>query len=124
MRILATILFWSLSITAYAIEDLSINVNNNAKGFIVTLPANPTTGFQWSVVKYDKELLTLNGSQFKAPNTKLIGAGGTMLFTFSLNKGKTVPVRTGMQFRYARSWEPNTATTKNVTVLFSNPKNS
>lgn len=121
MKITLTILFWSLSLIANAQDDLSIKVNNNASSFVVSLDANPSTGFQWSVVHYDKTLLTLNSSQYQMPKTKLIGAGGQMLFTFGLNKDQTYPEKTNMQFKYARSWEPNTATTKNVTVLFVNP---
>ncbi len=107
-----------LSVSANAGDDISINVNKDQANFVVTLPANPTTGYQWSVVSFDKDLLTLQGSKYQSPQTKLIGAGGQMVFTFALNKGKTYPDKTNMQFNYARSWEPNSGSKQNVIVNF------
>lgn len=66
----------------------------------------------------DKNLLKLTSSTFEKPKTNLIGAGGQMYFTFSLQKGKSYPVSTKIQFKYARSWEPGSGEMKNVTVHF------
>lgn len=119
--ILSAVLFWGFSIMANASDNLSINVTSSQPSFIVSLAANPTTGYQWSAVKFDKDLLTLTSSKYQKPNTKLIGAGGQMLFTFTLNKGKTYPKETNMVFKYARSWEPESGTVKNITVNFVAP---
>lgn len=108
-----------LSIIANASDDISLNVNSNETSFIVTLDANPTTGYQWSVVQFDKKLLTLTKSQFLRPKTNLIGAGGQMQYTFTLNKGKTYSSKTKMVFKYSRSWEPQSATVQNVIVHFT-----
>ena len=116
-------IFWGcillgVSIVANAGDILSMNVNDSEKNFTVKLAANPTTGYQWTVVKFDKTFLTLSKSQYKRPQTNLIGAGGEMFFTFTLNEGKNYPEKTNMVFKYSRSWEPASATMKNVTVNF------
>ncbi|MGL5741073.1 MAG: protease inhibitor I42 family protein [Legionella sp.] len=118
MKTLMGCLLLGFSLMAYANDHMTLNVNVHDPYFVITLPANPTTGFQWSVVRYDENLLTLSNSQYERPNTKLIGAGGQMHLTFRLNKGKTYPASTEIVLKYARSWEPGSATTKNVTVNF------
>ncbi len=95
-----------------------MNVDVNDPSFVVTLPANPTTGFQWSIVRFDKNLLTLRSSNYERPKTNLIGAGGQMHFTFTRQKGKSYPESTVIVLKYARSWEPDTATLKSIQVNF------
>ncbi|HAT1797296.1 TPA: protease inhibitor I42 family protein [Legionella pneumophila] len=121
MKKLLSGLLMGFSILACANNDVVINVSSKDPSFIVSLAANPTTGYQWSVVKFDKNLLTLSNSIYEKPKTNLIGAGGKMLFIFNLNKGKTYPAQTKMVFKYARSWEPESGTIKNVTINFANP---
>lgn len=121
MKVLLSMFLLGCSMIANSNDTLTINVDSKQSNFTVTLKANPTTGYQWSVVKYDKKLLTLSGSQYQKPNTKLIGAGGQMVFTFTLNKGKSYPASTDMVFKYARSWEPDSATVQNVTIQFGSP---
>lgn len=118
MKALLGCVIFSFALISCASNGLSLNVDANASSFVVTLPANPTTGFQWSVVRFDKNLLKLTSSTFEKPKTNLIGAGGQMYFTFSLQKGKSYPVSTKIQFKYARSWEPGSGEMKNVTVHF------
>lgn len=112
------VLFVLCSFIAAADEDLSLEVPVGEPSFVVTLAANPTTGYEWSVVQFDKKLLSLDDSHFEKPKTNLIGAGGQMHFTFSLHQGVHCPASTAIQFRYARSWEPNSGTMKTVTVRF------
>lgn len=121
MNILLGCLLMGFSILANASQDLTLNVANNETSFVVTLAANPTTGYQWSVDQYDKDLLTLTSSQYQRPKTNLIGAGGEMTFTFSLNKGKTYPKSSKMVFSYARSWEKEPVKIQTVVVNFVNP---
>ncbi|MFI4919145.1 MAG: protease inhibitor I42 family protein [Legionellales bacterium] len=97
---------------------VNTNLSANKSGFIVTLAANPTTGYQWSVVQFDKKLLTLSSSHYQKSETHLIGAGGNMLFTFSLRKGKSYPAKSDMVFKYARSWEPSAGMLKKVKINF------
>ncbi len=113
--LLAVCSFW-----VHGADVMTVYVNPaNTKEFQVKLAANPTTGYQWSVKSYDQSILELADSKFIPPNTKLIGAGGEMVYTFKLVEGKTYPQSTQLEFTYARSWEPNSATSQEVTVQFS-----
>lgn len=118
MKIILGFLFLVFSMMGYADNTMTMNVNVNEPSFVITLPANPTTGFQWSVVRFDKDLLTLRSSSYEKPKTNLIGAGGQMNFIFGLQKKKSYPDNTLIVLKYARSWEPNTATLKSVQVNF------
>jgi inhibitor of cysteine peptidase len=118
MKGLFASLLLSFSISAHAEDLLSLDVHVNDPTFVISLPANPTTGFQWSVEQYDKNILTLSSNVYEKPKTNLVGAGGQAHFTFSLKKGKQFPEHTQLQFKYARSWEPKTGTVKKVQVNF------
>lgn len=99
-------------------EEYSMSVNKKNNSFAVSLVANPTTGFEWSVIGYDKQLLTLTKSSYQKPKTNLMGAGGQMIFTFTLNAGKSYPKNTIIAFKYARHWEPETAVLKKIAIYF------
>lgn len=118
MNLIFGVLLLGFSIIANAGDGLTMNVNSSDTSFVVKLDSNPTTGYQWKVVHFDKNLLTLTSSEYQMPKTQLIGAGGQMFFAFTLNKGKKYPASTKMVFKYQRSWEPNSGMVKNVTVNF------
>ena len=105
-------------VTVAHASDQSLNVDPSATTFIINLPSNPTTGYKWSVVNYDKNLLTLSGTKYKAAKIGLIGSGGQTFYTFTLNKGKSYPAQTILSFQYARPWEQNEGSVKNITVTF------
>ena len=124
MKILIGCCLLLCSVLANANDNaMTINVDPATSQFTVKLPANPTTGFQWTVKEYDKTILTLTDSEYLPPQTKLFGAGGNMIFTFELVKGKKYPQSTQMVFNYARSWEPETGTLQQVTVNFTDSLN-
>ncbi|CAM2793623.1 protease inhibitor I42 family protein [Legionella worsleiensis] len=110
------------SMMVYAVDDIMLQVPNNQPSFKVSLAANPTTGYQWTVEQYDKTLFKLTSSQFQRPKSNLIGAGGQMLFTFTLNKGKSYPKSTKLVFQYARAWEKEPGKIQTVNVNFINPQ--
>jgi len=118
MKIILACLLVSFAVLANAADTMTIKVNKTQSEFLITLPSNPTTGYQWTVVSFDKSLFTLKTSQFLPPKTKLIGAGGQMQFNFALIAGKTYPASTRMKFKYRRPWEPATGTLKIVRVEF------
>ncbi len=71
---------------------------------VVTLPANPSTGFSWSVALSKAGFLTQSGDPiFKATpstsNTPIVGAGGTDTWTFQASQPGVV----GLTFGYART---------------------
>lgn len=79
--------------------------------FIITLPANPTTGYNWNI-DYDYALLSLQSSDYIASSSKALGARGTSVYVFEpLRSGRTT-----IYFVYKRSWENIVADTKSFQV--------
>ncbi|GGI80549.1 protease inhibitor I42 family protein [Legionella impletisoli] len=124
MKTLISCLLFFIMAPVEAANTMTISADPTQPTFQVTLPANPTTGFQWSIKDYDKKRFEITNSQFVAPQKKLIGAGGSMVYTFKLQPGKTYPEKTNMLFKYARSWEPKSATYTRVIVHFKTATNS
>ena len=118
MKILLGVLLAALVACTGTTDTKSMNVDAKQAQFQVTLPSNPTTGYQWTVKEYDKSLLQLVGSQYSAGQTKLIGAGGNMVFTFKLASEQALPLNTKIVFIYARPWESGKGALKTVTVHF------
>jgi len=52
------------------------------KEFSVSLPANPSTGFGWKVISYDREFLQLLRTRYQKPAQPLPGAPGQEFFDF------------------------------------------
>lgn len=93
-------------------EPIQARVNEE---FVITLPANPTTGYGWNV-DYDYDLLNLSRSEYVASPTRALGASGTSVYTFE----PLLPGKTTIYFVYKRSWENIVADTKSFAVeIFS-----
>ncbi len=104
----------------YANPVISIDINTKSPSFIISLHANATTGYQWSVVSFNKGLFHLISSEYKRSNTQLVGSGGVMVFRFALNKQQTYPKSSAFTFSYGRSWEPaSNAMPQKVVVYFT-----
>ncbi len=84
--------------------------------FTISLPANPTTGYEWQV-DYDYVLLKQESDQFEeaTPVAKRVGAGGTSAFIFLPMK----PGKSTIYFVYKRSWENIVADTRAFHVEIS-----
>lgn len=96
-----------------------ISVSPQQKQFTVTLTGNPTTGYRWFLLHYNRNLIKAVSYHFTA-NTKLMGAPGKATFTFTPTaQAFAAPQSTTLQFEYVRSWMPNAATHKNITIRFS-----
>ena len=82
----------------------------------ISLPANPTTGYQWNA-DYDYVLLKQESAQFGRASTETVrvGAGGTSVFVFTPIK----PGKSTIYFVYKRSWENIVADTKAFHVEIS-----
>jgi inhibitor of cysteine peptidase len=105
-----------------AAHPYTIDIKPDASQFTITVPANPTTGFLWTVTKYEKNIFQQSHSSYIAPNTKRIGAGGKMVFTFTCRKGKKLPHSTRVLLRYARPWDKTTASVTKIVVNFHSVK--
>ena len=91
-------------VTAVAAEPKPITVKAGQE-FKISLASNPTTGYGWQFAKHpDAKLLKLLGSEFKPAQSKLVGAGGTQVWTFKA----LAPGKTPLALNYVRAWEKNT----------------
>jgi len=69
---------------------------------VATLPSNPTTGYQWQLMKpLAATTVMLVSHVYRAPQTGLVGAGGREIWIFrTLGPGETE-----IALGYVRSWE-------------------
>ncbi len=100
------------------IEPLKISfylpafVNSEAivgEEFLITLPANPSTGYSWEA-DFDENYLFLRNKDFvnSKINPEIVGAGGTEVFTFApIKAGETTII-----MNYGRPWESKPSETK------------
>lgn len=107
------------STIVFSAENMTINVDKNSKVFMVSLSANPSTGFEWTVYDYDKNILKLKDMSFKASQTSRVGAPGIMNFTFEIINTNNLPKHSEIFFNYSRAWEKNTSELQKVTINFN-----
>ncbi len=91
----------------YYIDDKpqSIVLKKDQKTFSITLKANPTTGYIWSVNKLDKAYIELvKEERIKLQDPKLMGAPSQKKYVFKL-KQPLADKSTLIVLKYARSWE-------------------
>ncbi len=84
--------------------------------FTISLPANPTAGYEWKA-DYDYVQLKQESAQFEgaASGTKRVGGGETFAFVFLPIK----PGKSTIYFVYKRSWENIVADTRAFHVEIS-----
>ncbi|MGD9782066.1 MAG: protease inhibitor I42 family protein [Kiritimatiellia bacterium] len=79
--------------------------------FSVELSGNPTTGYEWTVVRIDAEFLRLAESSYDS-DSSAIGSGGAYVFRFeTLKAGETT-----LALAYRRPWE-TTASDRAFTLV-------
>ncbi|RAP37942.1 hypothetical protein B1207_02840 [Legionella quinlivanii] len=108
----------------YDSPEIFMNVDINHPHFSISLPSNPTTGYSWTLKKYNDKLYELMTHQFHPTKPKLIGAGGKTVFVFEVLKGVTLPKRSTFEFFYARPWEPQNGRTQKVIITFQKGLNT
>lgn len=94
-----------LDVLACAPKPVSTSDSLEAKvgqEFTITLESNATTGYQWQLAKpLDESMVTLVGSEYKAPQDGRIGQGGEEVWTFkAMGTGKSE-----IAMKYVRPWE-------------------
>lgn len=72
----------------------------NGQVIELRLPANPSTGYTWSINHKDPELLLL-GHWYEPSSPGTIGAGGTQVYRFRTNAN----FRDDLTMIYHRPWE-------------------
>ncbi len=100
----------ALHCVAAAEEAVQVATTVGAE-FSIELKANPTTGFQWQLLKpLDGQLLEAAGNRYQttpqpAGKPPMVGVGGMEVWTFkALRAGET-----SIEFKYVRPWEKDTA---------------
>jgi len=78
---------------------------------ILTLPGNPSTGYEWKVPQEIQAYLTLHDSSY-TPESDRIGAPGHYTFDFEAQQAGTVE----LVMKYARGWETGSVDTFTLTV--------
>lgn len=95
-----------LSSPIYTEDKTNISVTQVQPQFVIRLKSNRTTGYSWFLQEYDAALITPLKHQYESPNTKLLGAPGYDVWTFSVKPiGFNVPKVTQIRFIYIRPWE-------------------
>ena len=91
-------------------KDITLDAGDQ---LIITLPGNPTTGYNWEVKSVDAAILGVVGEpQFVSDNTNLVGAGGQLSLTFkALKAGSTT-----LELVYHRPWETDVAPLQTFTI--------
>lgn len=81
------------------VEKMEVKLDQE---FTITLKSNPTTGYSWQIdTAPDENVARLIGSVFVGPQTRLVGAGGSEIWTFkAVGRG-----RTKVRLKYIRPWE-------------------
>lgn len=98
-----------------------IIVSQQNPTFTITQQSNPTTGFSWKLISYDKNLMTFVSHKYVPPeNKKLMGAPGYEVWTFTAVK-PTVPYAVNqvghIRMEYARPWTQQQVTKRNFVVI-------
>lgn len=91
-------------------------IGNEEKNVVVSMEANPTTGYSWSYTVSNDSVLQEVSSNYVADEHAqgMVGVGGRQYYSFSPLVAGNVRVR----FVYARPWEKQNPTTI-LTVSFS-----
>lgn len=84
-------------------EPHALTVRRGEK-FKIELQSNPSTGYRWHLVFFDKSILKLISSEFEPNTANQIGTAGTQRFNFEATKEGT----TSIKLIYKRSWEGET----------------
>lgn len=116
------LLFLSASVFAatsmiYQNPSQTIAVTRNTPNFTLKLKSNPTTGYSWSLLKYDNKVITPVTHSFQRPTQMMIGAGGYELWQFRVQDAAFANTQhTAIVMAYVRPWEKNVVPKK---VIFN-----
>ncbi|MEN6462457.1 MAG: DUF4163 domain-containing protein [Syntrophomonas sp.] len=69
--------------------------------FTLVLNSNPTTGYEWILSSWDKNIIALDNSDFQSSNVNMVGSGGQQYFKFKALKPGSIE----LGLNYARPWE-------------------
>lgn len=99
-----------LSCRLWAYEsNEDILVNRGEPNFVIAVQSNPSTGYAWHVVSYDKNMLQYLGQTYAPPGEQgvLLGTPGMSHLKFKLRNKQNIPMTSTVTLSYHRSWEKN-----------------
>ena len=106
----------------------NIRLQANQQTINISLPANPSTGYQWFVQTYDHELLGLQNYRYassSAPKQGMVGTGGSGIFTFTVDpRFYDAPQTTQVTFIYEQPWNPGQNASTSVITISSSSSNN
>lgn len=114
-KLLSTIIFLSVVCTSLCsaaptkIKNYLITKANPT--LTLTLPSNPTTGYSWFLIAYNKSLLNLVSHKYTPSSAtkngkQLVGAGGYETWQFKATQNALIaPQITYIKLAYTRPWE-------------------
>ena len=118
---LILIIILLVSITACSQKTVKVteSMNNQTvqvdKGHTIeiSLPGNPTTGYNWEIKNIDQSILKQSGDlKFTSDDTVVVGSGGTITLQFkAVGSGKTQ-----LELVYRRSWEKDVPALETFTL--------
>lgn len=100
------ILLFSLWLSsALANEVMTVTVTPSSPTAIISLPANPSTGYQWQVNDYNSQLMYPPTSRYVFEK-KIPGASGYTIWQFKFKKSAFIKSQiTSVYLEYKRPWE-------------------
>lgn len=109
MKRLVCSLGLALVLAGCSSDDATLNLDKTVtKGYcergnvvFITLGSNPTTGYAWVIAKDGSPVLKLVSQKYTAPDTGLVGAGGTEEIAFIAEN----PGSAKVSLEYRRPWE-------------------
>ena len=123
LKLMGCFFLMMLSSLGYSKATLNVTADATSTFFEVRLPANPTTGYQWRVVDYDRAHFNLVKSQYVGAQAPRMGQGGEMLFRFKYKVDVQLPSSTIVLFSYSRYFEPGSGQKQRVNIVFKSKKN-
>lgn len=89
-------------VTTYTDQDDGTAVSlSPSAAFVVRLAENPTTGYRWRLVAWDRAILELIRDEYLAPDPVRPGAGGEHIWEFVARAAGDCELR----LAYGRGWE-------------------
>lgn len=110
-RNLTFILGWLASSAAMAqihCQDAGrvIIVRPSTPPVTICLAVNPSTGYQWALIKYDQALMATPTKHYYPQKTRRVGAPGYDVWRFEFKKSAfAVSRKTTVILQYKRPWE-------------------
>ena len=94
-------------VTSQVFVDPSLPIRTRAgKLFVIALPANHTTGYEWSFVTPPNATVAYVGIAYQDSTSGRVGAGGQEVWIFRASQ----PGSVSLAFRYTRPFDANTQT--------------